>query len=316
MQRIYDILPANIEQHLILESRDKEANYEDIRRRALTWVMTHTSGRTPMIDSLNEDRNEDEDFEYQDTFGGEVMGFEGEGKGGGKGKGEFFGRCFQCGQWGHSAKFCPTGKGKGKQGGQKGEQKGFKGESWRKGYKGFRKGGKSAGGKDSPWGKGQGPHQPWSAWKRAGKGMYSFSVDQHEESLEYDLLSVEVCSKGCGRKDDWCHVPVKQHKSFEKGCRKVQRLRIIENQVEVLGNLDEENVDSEGESTAIPSDNGSEISEGTWVVDCRSTTDSRRKRRTPNRKIESGAVNILEKHGDKNNNSVEDRLWNQCGELR
>ena len=88
VQRMYDILPANIEQHLILESRDKEANYEDIRRRALTWVMTHTSGRigrTPMIYNLNENRNEDEDCEY--PFGGEVMGFKGEGKGGGKGKG-------------------------------------------------------------------------------------------------------------------------------------------------------------------------------------------------------------------------------------
>ena len=60
---MYDILPANIEQHLMMESRDKEAKYEDTRRRALTWVMTHTSGRTPMIDSLNEDRNEDEDCE-------------------------------------------------------------------------------------------------------------------------------------------------------------------------------------------------------------------------------------------------------------
>ena len=89
--------------------------------------------------------------------------------------------------------------------------------------------------------------------------MYSFSVDQHEESLECDLLSVEVCSKGCRRSDDWCHVLVKQQKSFEKGGRKAQRLRIIENQFEVLGNLDEENVDSEGESTAIPSDNESEI---------------------------------------------------------
>ena len=38
-------------------------------------------------------------------------------------------------------------------------------------------------------------------------------------------------------------------------------------------------------------------------------TDSRRRRRTPNRKIESDAVNILEKHCDKNINSVEDRLW-------
>ena len=248
---MYDILPANIDQHLILKSRDKEANYEDIRRRALTWVMTHTSGRTPMIDSLNEDRNEDEDWEYQDTFGGEVMGFKGGGKGVGKGKGEFFGRCYECGQWGHSAKFCPKGKGKGKQGGQKGEQKGgFKGESWGKGYRGFSKGGKSAGGKDSSWGKGQGPHQPWGAWKGAGKGMYSFSVDQHEESLECDLLSVEVCSKGCARNDDWCHVPVKQHKSFEKGGRKAHRLRIIENKFELV-NLDEENVDSEGESTAI-----------------------------------------------------------------
>ena len=105
-----------------------------------------------MIDSLKEDRNED-------TFGGEVMGFKGEGKGGGKGKGEFFGRCYECGQWGHSAKFCPKGKGKGKQGGQKGEQKGgFKGESWGKGYKGFSKGGKSAGGKEQSLGQRTGGH--------------------------------------------------------------------------------------------------------------------------------------------------------------
>ena len=41
----------------------------------------------------DENRNEDEDCEYQDTFGGEVMGFKGEGKGGGKGKDVFIGRC-------------------------------------------------------------------------------------------------------------------------------------------------------------------------------------------------------------------------------
>ena len=29
VQHMYDILPANIEQHLILESRDKEAKYEE-----------------------------------------------------------------------------------------------------------------------------------------------------------------------------------------------------------------------------------------------------------------------------------------------
>ena len=119
---------------------------------------------------------------------------------------------------GRSAKFRPKGKGKGKQGGQKGEQKGgLKGESWGKGYKGFSKGGKSAGGKDSPWGQRTGPLQPWRAWNGAGKGMYSFSVDQHEESLEYDLLSVEVCSKGCGRNDDWCHVLVKATQELREG---------------------------------------------------------------------------------------------------
>ena len=79
-------------------------------------------------------------------------------------------------------------------------------------------------------------------------------MDQHEESLEYDLLSVDVCSKGCGRNDDWC------------GGRKAQRLRIIENQFEVLGNLDEENVDSEGESTAIPSDNASSRKSGAKIA--------------------------------------------------
>ena len=31
-QRIYDMLPASIEQHLILESRDKVANYDDAKR--------------------------------------------------------------------------------------------------------------------------------------------------------------------------------------------------------------------------------------------------------------------------------------------
>ena len=70
------------------------------------------------------------------------------------------------------------------------------------------------------------------------------------------------------------HVPVKQHKSFENGGRKAKGLRIIENQFEVLANLDEENVDSEGVCTTILSDNVSEVSGGTWVVDCRNTPES------------------------------------------
>ena len=42
---------------------------------------------------------------------------QGKGKGGDKGKGKGFqGSCYICGQWGHSAKYCPKGKGKGGEG--------------------------------------------------------------------------------------------------------------------------------------------------------------------------------------------------------
>ena len=60
VQRIYDILPVSIEQHLVLENRDKEASYDDIKRRAFTWIMTNTTGKAPMIDSL-EEKAEEED---------------------------------------------------------------------------------------------------------------------------------------------------------------------------------------------------------------------------------------------------------------
>ena len=35
-------------------------------------------------------------------------------KGKGKGKGRFEGECYNCGEYGHSARFCPKHKGKGK----------------------------------------------------------------------------------------------------------------------------------------------------------------------------------------------------------
>ena len=99
------------------------------------------------------------------------MGFKGEGKGGGQGKVEFFGSCYECGHWGALREvFAPRAKARGKQGGQKGEQEGwFNGESWRKGYKGFSKGGKSAGGKDSPWAKDRGHISRGARGKELGK---------------------------------------------------------------------------------------------------------------------------------------------------
>ena len=70
----------------------KKAEYEDTKRRALTWVMTHAI--------LNEDQIKDQDSDYQDTFGGEVMGSRRKGVG-------------------HLARFCLRSIDTGKYGGQK-----------------------------------------------------------------------------------------------------------------------------------------------------------------------------------------------------
>ena len=53
-RRGYDILPVSIEQHLILESRDEVVSYDDIKRRAFTWIMTNATGKAPLLDNLDE----------------------------------------------------------------------------------------------------------------------------------------------------------------------------------------------------------------------------------------------------------------------
>jgi len=52
--RIYDILPASAEQRLILESRDKQARYDDIKRKTFAWIMANAAGKAPLVDNLEE----------------------------------------------------------------------------------------------------------------------------------------------------------------------------------------------------------------------------------------------------------------------
>ena len=108
VQRMFDILPSTIEQHLMLEHLEKEPTFDDLRKRALTWIMTHTSGKAPMIDSLAEtagpfeDEFHNNEHNNEDAYGGDVMGFKGGAKGGKNGKGGFQGTCWVCNEHGHS----------------------------------------------------------------------------------------------------------------------------------------------------------------------------------------------------------------------
>ena len=111
VQRMFDILPSTIEQHLVLvEHRDKEPTFDDLRKRALTCIMTHTSGKAPIIDSLSEtagpfdDKFRNNEHNFEEAYEGDVMGFEGGAKGGKNGKGGFQGTCWVCNEHGHSAK--------------------------------------------------------------------------------------------------------------------------------------------------------------------------------------------------------------------
>ena len=120
---------------------------------------------------------QDSDGQWGDGSSGDIDAL-GKGKGGykgkGKGKGMFSGQCFQCGEWGHSQRFCPKGKSKGK--GQDSRQcyqcKGYghigrdcpinpyKGKG--KGDKGGGKG-KGLGAVDSSWGMWGGEQGSWDS---------------------------------------------------------------------------------------------------------------------------------------------------------
>ncbi len=179
---LYQILPERTETSLKLEFRNEEVSYDKLKKGIITWLQSDTSGNAPMdLGNLGGDKpkegEEDEPWpEHPD--GGDLDALAPKGKG--KGKGEYQGKCYECGEWGHTAKYCKHNNHKGGFNNYKGQNKGafqqnfynkggFKGpqKGWHKGNrkgKGYSKGG---------WGKGTYflPEAPvLSAWSMGGYG--------------------------------------------------------------------------------------------------------------------------------------------------
>ena len=126
----------------MLENRDKQPGFEELKRRASTWVMSNTSGRAPMaMDGFEKNeqqrqhqhhcqRSSDHNDWTTDPWGpsddykdgGELFGCKGEGESKGKGGG-FKGERWTCGDFGRSSQNCPKGKGFGKDSSKGGEGK-------------------------------------------------------------------------------------------------------------------------------------------------------------------------------------------------
>ena len=111
-----------------------------------------------MISNL---KSEKQGCDYQNTFGGQVMGSRAKAEVKEKGKESSWRGADQLE---HSALFYQMGKSKGQQAGLKR----FKGGSSRKGYKGFGQVGH---------GEGQGPNQAWEAWEGVRRGMHRFGPE-------------------------------------------------------------------------------------------------------------------------------------------
>ena len=185
LRRILDILPADVERHMVPESKGEYMTYDDVRNRAVGFCQTMTEAPKdydPMDigavvgKGICDDNGQDwyspglqhgHNLEswgggYQDQWdgGGGVNGLQGKGgkTKGVKGKGKdriYDGYCYDCGAYGHTGKYCPnpgSGKGKGGSGGNCGGKHG-----------GNRMGGKQGGGK---YGKGGG--KGWAGGKGGG----------------------------------------------------------------------------------------------------------------------------------------------------
>ena len=48
LRRLYDILPAQLESHLVLENRDNEVTYGEVIKRATSWILANSNGQAAM----------------------------------------------------------------------------------------------------------------------------------------------------------------------------------------------------------------------------------------------------------------------------
>ena len=158
--RLLEILPSDVEKHLLLENRDKEMNYHDVYTRASTYIQALTpitkdpnemdignvgAERIEQDQQQQQHLNQNADNEEPKNHGDQANWDNNawdlnalKGPKGGKGKGKFQGECYECGEYGHSAKYCPKkakGQGGGKWGG-KGQWNGKGGNSWNNSTKG------------------------------------------------------------------------------------------------------------------------------------------------------------------------------------
>ena len=118
--------------------------------------------------------NQEQPWDIDALGKGKAMGKGAKGKG--KGKGIFSGQCYNCNEWGHSAKFCPKGKGKGK--GKDSRQCWQCGEHGHLGrdcptnpYKGKGKGDKGNGKGKGIWAV-EGSWDPWAVNPSAAQGSW------------------------------------------------------------------------------------------------------------------------------------------------
>ena len=210
IQKLYDIIPVEAEKQLLLErkARGESQTYAELVSRINSWVLMSQSGPKPMDTSaLATGEREEEEKETEGEWpqdkgsewssypvseqsadlcgmywnkGGKGKGEQKGSKGSGKSKG-FQGECWNCGEFGHSAKNCrsPKGKGKGK---SKGKGKGKGKGGWFKG-----KGAYALGWNQESYGQ-----QGWEANQVGHGGFYPYSVPTYEQSYEYGVPALAL----------------------------------------------------------------------------------------------------------------------------